>query len=78
MATATVEPSPLFATLSPDCKPVADKSRFYSEADMKFITTEFEKLLHNGKIEESRSPWMAQVFVTGKKPSEEANGGRLL
>ena len=48
VATATVEPPPLFAALSPDCKPVADKSRFYSEVDRKFIATEVEKLLTMG------------------------------
>ena len=65
MATSTVEPPPLFAALSPDCKPVADKSHFYSETDRKFIATEVEKLLHDGIIEEGRSPWRAQVLVTG-------------
>ena len=67
VATATIEPPPLFASLSPDCKPVADKSRLYTEADRKFIATEVDKLLHEGIIEESRSPWRAQVLVTGGK-----------
>ena len=65
VATAAIEPPPLFAALSSDCKPVADKSRFYSEENRKFIGAEVEKLLHDKIIEESRSPWRAQVLVTG-------------
>ena len=65
VATAAIEPPPLFASLSPDCKPIADKSRYYSEADRTFIAAEVEKLLEAGIIEESRSPWRAQVLVTG-------------
>ena len=66
VGTATVEPQRLFAALTPDCKPVADLSRFCSEADRKLFATEVEKLLHDRIIEESRSPWRAHVLVTGE------------
>ena len=65
VATATIDPPPLFSTLSPDCTPIADKSRNYTEADRNFIATEVQKLLNEEIIEESRSPWRAQVLVTG-------------
>ncbi len=40
VAAANVEPSPLFDNLSDDCKPVACKSRRYSEEDQNFIRNE--------------------------------------
>ncbi|XP_059053675.1 uncharacterized protein LOC131847961 [Achroia grisella] len=55
----------LFSNLSPNVKPVAIKSRRYSEGDQQFIKEEVEKLLKDGIIEPSISPWRAQVLVTG-------------
>lgn len=54
----------LFTNLTPDCKPVAVRSRRYSKEDTLFIEKEIQTLLSEGIIEESRSPWRAQVLVT--------------
>ena len=59
-----VPPPSLFQNLTPDCKPVAIKSRRYTADDSKFIETETKKLLADGIIEPSISPWRAQVLVT--------------
>ena len=63
LSTLKVPPPPLFANLSPDCKPVATKSRRYSPEDRHFIRTEVQRLLTEGIIEASNSPWRAQVVV---------------
>ena len=60
---ADVPPPLLFTELDPNCKPIAVKSRRYSEYDKNFIKAEIDNLLKNDKIEECRSPWRAQVFV---------------
>ena len=64
-------PVQLFRNLSHDCRPIATKSRRYSTEDSKFIHQEVQKLLKDGVIEPSNSPWRAQVVVTtnsnGKK-----------
>ena len=44
--------------------PVATKSRRFSEEDRAFIQAETQKLLAEGIIEPSTSPWRAQVVVT--------------
>ena len=61
---ALVESPPLFGNLTPDCHPIATRSRHYSQDDKRFIRSEIEKLLSEGIIEESNSPWRAQVLVT--------------
>ncbi|XP_046407451.1 uncharacterized protein LOC124172088 [Ischnura elegans] len=63
LATARVPAASLFANLTPDCKPVITKSRRHTESDKIFIAAEVEKLLKEGVIEPSNSPWRAQVFV---------------
>ncbi|XP_054259721.1 uncharacterized protein LOC128984427 [Macrosteles quadrilineatus] len=63
VALANVEPVELFRNLSPDCKPIATKSRRHSAIDEQFIESEIQLLLKEGTIEESRSPWRAQVLV---------------
>ncbi|XP_059804785.1 uncharacterized protein LOC132380106 isoform X2 [Hypanus sabinus] len=69
LSTLKVPPPPLFANLTPDCKPVATKSRRYSAGDRAFIQSEVQRLLREGIIEPSSSPWRAQVVVvqTGQK-----------
>ncbi|XP_014366187.2 uncharacterized protein LOC106717015 [Papilio machaon] len=62
---AAVPPVSLFSNLSSNIKPVAIKSRKYSEADNQFIKDEIGKLLKDHVIEPSNSPWRAQVLVTG-------------
>ena len=56
-------PSP-FVNLTPDIKPIATKSRKYSSTDRTFIESEVQRLLREGIIEPSNSPWRAQVLVT--------------
>ena len=64
LSTLNVEPPKLFEYLTPDCKPIASKSRKYNNADQKFIQGEVQRLLQEGIIEPSTSPWRAQVVVT--------------
>ena len=64
LSTAAVEKPSLFANLLPNCKPIATKSRRFSSEDEKFINQEITKLLDEGIIEPSTSPWRAQVVVS--------------
>ena len=64
LATMEVDPVKPFANLAPDCKPIATKSRRYSADDRHFISSEVQRLLKEGIIEPSNSPWRAQVVVT--------------
>ena len=59
-----MDPAEPFANLTEDCHPIASKSRRYSQEDLKFIDGEVERLLKEGIIEPSNSPWRAQVVVT--------------
>ena len=61
---ANVHPPRLFRFQKKDIHPIATPSRRYNESDASFITTEVQKLLHEGVIEPSESPWRAQVLVT--------------
>ncbi|KAL1446069.1 hypothetical protein WDU94_006611, partial [Cyamophila willieti] len=63
LAVAKVEPVSLFANLSPNCSPTVTKSRKQSIEDRHFIRAEIERMLQDGIIEESNSPWRAQAFV---------------
>ena len=58
-----VQPPPLFSSMSPQCKPIACKSRRYTSSDTNFIQQETERLLSEGIIELSVSPWRAQALV---------------
>ena len=53
-----------FRDFKPGSKPIASKSRRYNESDKLFIRNEIRKLLNEGIIEPSFSPWRAQVLVT--------------
>lgn len=64
VAAASVPAVPLFANVSSNCKPIAIKSRKHSDEDNTFIKEEIKNLLAEGVIEESKSPWRAQVLVT--------------
>ena len=64
---AAVPPPSLFANLTEDCKPVAVRSRHHSHADKQFISSEVSRLLKEGVIEPSNSPWRAQVLVTSNE-----------
>ena len=61
----TLTPIRLFSNLSSDCHPISTKSRSFSNLNQKFISEEVSKLLSDGIIEPSQSPWRAQVLVTG-------------
>ena len=60
----TLTPPSLFPYLSPDCKPIATRTRRHTKSDEAFIRQEIKTLLEQGIIEESQSPWRAQVLVT--------------
>ena len=59
-----IDPPSPFANLTSDCHPVAAKSRRYSAEDLTFISGEVDRLLKEGIIEPSQSPWRAKVVVT--------------
>ena len=63
MAALDVPPS-LFENLNDDCHPIATKSRKYGYPDQQFIHNEVQRMLKEGIIEPSNSPWRAQVVVT--------------
>ena len=56
-------PVRLFEHLTPECQPIAAKSRHYSRADQAFIRTQVCQLLSNDIIEPSSSPWRAQLVI---------------
>ena len=60
---AVVAPPSLFGNLTEDCYPIQAKSRRYSASEMKFIEDEVSRLLKEGIIYPSTSPWRAQVLV---------------
>ena len=60
---AAVESPRLFSNLTQDCRPIATKSRRYSHEDRTFIDAEVKRLLSDGVIEPSNSPWRAQIVV---------------
>ena len=65
--TINVPPPPLFSNLSPHTTPIATKSRRYTFAANKFIKEETARMLKEGIIEPSISPWRAQVLVTSNE-----------
>ena len=68
------EPS-LFANASLKCKPIATKLRRFSLDDRQFIQSEVNRLMSDGVIEFSTSPWRAQVVVV--KSAVPSNKKRL-
>ncbi|VDI32022.1 Hypothetical predicted protein [Mytilus galloprovincialis] len=67
LAASSVDPPELFANLTSECRPIATKSRKYSAVDREFIEKETTRLLTEGIIEPSMSPWRAQVLVTSNE-----------
>ncbi|XP_031333911.1 uncharacterized protein LOC116163922 [Photinus pyralis] len=63
---SSVPPASIFTNLSPNIRPIAVRSRRYSIQDEEFIKQEISKLLEDGVIEPSISPWRAQVLVAGE------------
>ncbi|XP_045766956.1 uncharacterized protein LOC123868459 [Maniola jurtina] len=62
---ASVPPASVFTNLSPNIRPIVVRSRRYSKEDEDFIKEEVSKLLEDGVVETSISPWRAQVLVAG-------------
>ena len=50
--------------LSNYCHPIATPYRRFSQVDRQFIDSEIQKLLKDGIIEPSNSPWSANVVAT--------------
>ena len=63
-----IEPAKPFSFLTPNCYPIATKSRKYRAEDRDFIASETVRLLNEKIIEHSKSPWRSQVIVT-RNPS---------
>jgi len=61
-AAKVVEPK-LFANLLPGCQPIATKSRYFNKADQEFISCEINRLIQEDIIEQSDSPWRAQIVI---------------
>ena len=57
-----ITPIPIIA-VSPDAAPIRTKPRPRTLADKQFIREEVRKLLNNGVIVESQSPWRSQVVA---------------
>ena len=66
-STLKTKPKSLFPNFPPDCKPVADSRRKYSTEDQQFIAQEVDRLMKEGIIAPSRSPWRAQVVIVKKE-----------
>ena len=64
LTAASIDEPSLSANLHPDCKPIATKSRQFSKENQELIDPEVTKLLSQGIIEPSTSPWSAQVVVS--------------
>ena len=71
LSTLKIDPPKPFQNLTKDCKPVASKSRHYSDNDKKFIASEVERLYSEGIIQPSTSPWRSQVVVTKNERSKK-------
>ena len=69
-------PAKPFTFLTEDCKPIATKSRKYSNADRQFIDSETKRLLEAGIIEPSCSPWRAQPLVVKEGKTGFSTGVR--
>ncbi|XP_012562704.1 uncharacterized protein LOC101238699 [Hydra vulgaris] len=67
LITMKTEPPELFANLTQDCRPIATRSRNYSQRDKEFIKPEIHRLTQAATIEPSNSPWRAQVLVVNEK-----------
>ena len=64
VAAANVKPRRIFQFLNPKVRPISTPSRRFNAEDSRLITEQINKLLDQGIIEHSESPWRAQVLVT--------------
>lgn len=67
LAVFDIDPPRPFSNLAPECRPIATRSRKYSSSSSAFIAEETSRLLKEGIIEESTSPWRAQVHVVEQR-----------
>lgn len=62
--TMNIDPPDIFSSgLKSDARPIATRARFVKPRDREFIESEIQRLLDEGIIEKSNSPWRAQAFV---------------
>ena len=66
-----IPPVRLFEHLTDDCRPVSVRSRKQTQSNAKFIHEETQKLLADGIIRQSTSPWRAQVLVVQEDGSHK-------
>ena len=59
LPTLNVAPPLLLEHLTPQCKPIAAPLRKYCQQDRIFIASEITRMLSEGIIEPSNSPWRA-------------------
>ena len=62
-AVKTSNTAGFFQHLKRKCKPIASKLKWYSRSDSVFISNKVKRLLKEGLIEPSNSPWRAQPLV---------------
>ncbi|GFW25287.1 putative retrovirus-related pol polyprotein from transposon opus [Trichonephila clavipes] len=63
LAVVQEPPVTLFSNLNPDCRPLITKLRCHTVEDNILMAWEVQKLLQEGVLEPSNSPWRAQAFV---------------
>ena len=66
-STLRIDPPELFSNLASDCHPIATRSRRFGASERQFIEEETQRLLREGVIEPSNSPWRAQVVVVNNR-----------
>lgn len=64
LTSVLVSPVSLFANLTNDCRPIAKKSRRHTSEESSFMKSDVQSLLEDAIIEQSSSPYRAQVVVT--------------
>ena len=68
----------IFKFLTPDCHPIAVKSRSYSKSDKQFFEKEVQRLLSLNKIHKSKSPWRAQPLRVKKNNHSDDDKDRMV
>ena len=66
LAVTAVDSPRIFEHLTSECKPIATRSRNYTNEDQRFIASEVQRLFSEDIIEPSTSAWRAQVLVVRK------------